>query len=61
MSSRSVYCPVHKRMFQMKGEIVLLANNLEQIHVKSCENEPQCTMMNHVECVVGKVLQTGKW
>jgi len=39
----------------------LLANGLQEFHVKSCENEPHCTQMNHVDCRVHKVLQTGKW
>ena len=61
MSEHKVYCPVRKQYFKMKGNIVLLANGLQTLQVKSCSNEPHCTMMSHRDCVVGKDLQGGKW
>lgn len=61
MTSRKVYCPKFKVMFNMRGEILQLATGLQEFHVKSCENEPKCTFLNHVECRVHKVLQAGKW
>lgn len=61
MTSRKVYCPKFKVMFWMQGTLKHGGLGLEDFHIKSCEHEPKCTFLNHVECRVHKVLQTGKW
>lgn len=56
-----VWCPSQQKMVTVRGEILQLVNALEELHVKECLDEPHCTMKHSLDCLVGKVLQGGKW
>lgn len=61
MTTRKVWCPSKGEMVSVEGDILQLVNALQELHIRQCHAEPECTMKHSLDCLVGKKLQGGTW
>ena len=55
----SCWCCATQRQVQLKGRIVG-KRQADLLEVTNCEHREACSKVNHVECLVGKLLE-GRW